>query len=166
MDGAQGTSDVDIDIRHHVAAHRAPVILTFQKFGTNSGGATFPMVLGDTAHLTLRRDHYLIAALVVDLPCTPGARPTLQGVGWTREWVADNHVRNVAITTRHPTEELVAELGLTTSDGTCPFILAAPYAAPVEPSPFLNRAVPEAPPTPGFAGRRPLRQLGPSGHVQ
>lgn len=123
VDGAQGTSDVDIDVRHHPHALRAPVILTFQKFGTTSGGATFPMELGDTAHLTLRRDHYLIAALVMALPRTAGAKPTLRGVGWTQEWVAANQVRKVAIATQHPTAELVTELGLTKSDGSCPFIL-------------------------------------------
>ena len=132
-DGAQGTSDVDIGVRYHAQTGRAPVILTFQKFGTKSGGATFPMVLGDTAHLTLRRDHYLIAALVVDLPRTAGALPTLRGIGWTQEWVADNHVRKVAITTRHPTEALVQEVGLTKSDGRCPFILAPAPATPAAP---------------------------------
>ncbi len=129
VEGAQGTSDLDVDVRAHLLWKRSPVILTFQKFGTTSGGATLPMVLGDTAHLTLRRDHYLIAALVVALPNAAGAKPTLRGVGWSHEWVADNHVRQVTITTRQPTTELVRELGLTKSDGSCPFILAPPPAA-------------------------------------
>ncbi|GAB1514363.1 hypothetical protein [Actinophytocola sp. KF-1] len=142
VDGAQGTSDLDVDVRYHHFAGRMPVILTFQKFGTNSGGTTFPMVLGDTAHLTLRRDHYLVAALVVGLPDQAGAAPTLQGVGWTHEWVADNHVRTVAITTQHPTEQLVSDLGLVKSDGTCPFALAAPPPEPADDWP----ALPEFPP--------------------
>jgi hypothetical protein len=124
VDGAQGTSDLDVTVRPHLQLGRAPVILTFQKFGTNSGGTTFPMVVGDTAHLTLRRDHYLIAALVVDLPRKAGAKPTLRGLGWTQQWVADNHVRTVTVTTQHPTEKLVKKLGLRKSDGSCPFVLA------------------------------------------
>ena len=125
VNGAQGTSDLDVGIHFHGAESRSPVILTFQKFGTTAGGVTFPMVLGDTAHLTLRRDHYLVAALVVTLPSRSDARPTLRGVGWTHEWVADNHVREVAITTQHPTEALVKELGLMKGDGSCPFALPA-----------------------------------------
>lgn len=133
-DGAHATSDIDVEVRNHVPAGRSPVLLTCQKFGTNTGGTTFPMVLGDTAHLTLRRDHYLIAALVVTLPRTVGELPVLNAVGWTHQWIADNHVRKITVTTQRPTEELVTELGLMKSDGSCPFILAVPYTEPVPPA--------------------------------
>lgn len=145
--GGQGTSDLDVVVRHHLAQTRVPVLLTFQKFGTDTGGTTFPMVLGDTASLTLRRDHYAITALIVDLPRTPGAKPTLRGVGWSTQWVADNHVKKVTLNTQHPTKELVKKLGLMAEDGTCPFILPAappkalPAAAPPGSPDFIQNVL-------------------------
>ncbi|MFE0026492.1 hypothetical protein [Amycolatopsis sp. NPDC059021] len=122
--GAQATSDVDFAVRHHLLAQgRKPVILTFQKFNDTTTGTTLPMVLGDTAHVTLPRDHYFVTALIIDLPGKRGAMPTLRGVGWAQPYVADNHTAKITIGSRHPTEKLVKKLGLKTSDGNAVFHL-------------------------------------------
>ncbi|MFD9895397.1 hypothetical protein ACFWY9_39155 [Amycolatopsis sp. NPDC059027] len=140
--GAQGTSDVDFAVRHHLLAQgRKPIILTFQKFNDTTTGTTFPMVLGDTAHVTLPRDHYFVTALIIDLPGKRGAMPTLRGVGWAQPYVADNHTAKITIGTQHPTEKLVKKLGLKKSDGGEVFHL------PPEP-PAEAVAMPPIPPTP------------------
>src|SRR5262249_51116669 len=137
--GAQVTTDVDIAVRHLVFARRVPVILTFQKSGTDVGAATVPMCLGDTAHLTLRRDLYLITAMVVTHATSARAKPTLHGIGWTQEWVADNDVRKLTIATRHPTESLLNNLGLQSQDGSYPFILApTPATTPSRTDPEMG----------------------------
>lgn len=123
--GARATSDVDVMVRfHQTSIGRTPVILTFQKFGTQTDGLVFPMVLGDTAHLTLPRDHYLAAALVVALPTTPGSKPTLRGVGWSQPWIADNHTVRLTIDTQRPTKELAKQLGLIKPEGGMLFRIA------------------------------------------
>ncbi|GAA4530719.1 hypothetical protein [Amycolatopsis samaneae] len=135
--GAQGTSDVDIAVRHHLAAQgRKPVILTIQKFSDTTNGTPFPMVLGDTAHLTLPRDHYFLTALIVDLPSRRGEMPTLRGVGWAQPYVADNHTAKLTIATQHPTEKLVKKLGLKKTDGGTVFHLPPepPAVAAVKPA--------------------------------
>jgi hypothetical protein len=149
--GAQGTSDVDFTVRHHLARTRVPVILTFQKFGDPSTGTTLPMVLGDTAQLTLPRNHYLVTALIIDLPTTPGAKPTLRGLGWVQPWVADNHTAAITIATAHPTDELVEKIGLKKPDGS--MLFAIPPAPP--PRTSANTTTPwiGAKPNPGrFVG--------------
>ncbi|MGC7101669.1 hypothetical protein ACPZ19_43935 [Amycolatopsis lurida] len=152
--GAQVSSDVDITVRHHRPAFRTPAILTVQKFGDRTTGATLPMVLGDTAHLTLPRAHYLIAALVFDLPKHHGDKPALRGLGWAPLWLAANATTSLAIDTKHPTAELVDEIGLKQQDGTLAFTLppARPEAPRLSPrvSGFAPRAVPPTPTTQFF----------------
>jgi hypothetical protein len=121
--GAQGTSDVDITVRHHLARTRVPVILTFQKFQDSSTGTTFLMVLGDTAQVTLPRNDYLVTALIIDPPPTAAAKPTLHGLGWVRRWVAGNDTEKITITTAHPTDELVEKIGLKKPDGSLLFTI-------------------------------------------
>ena len=121
------TSDLDIVVQHTPAGPRA-VLLAFQTApdravdGTPSG-VTVPMVFGETAHLTLPRDHYLISALVLDPPARLGGKPVLHGVGWMLHWVASNTTRRLTITTTAPTKELLVELGLQSQEGTGPFTL-------------------------------------------
>ncbi|MFG1642045.1 hypothetical protein ACGFMK_17300 [Amycolatopsis sp. NPDC049252] len=123
------TSDVDIVVRH-VPAGRRPVLLAFQTAPAgNTGephGVTVPMLLGETAHLTLARDDYLISALVLEPPAQLGGNPVLHGVGWARHWVASNRTDQLTITTEVPTEELLERLGLRKPDGTSPFELPPP----------------------------------------
>ncbi|MBN6039714.1 hypothetical protein [Amycolatopsis sp. 195334CR] len=130
--GAQASSDVDITPRYHrQSGHRTPAILTVQKFGDSTTGTTVPMVLGDTAHLTLVRGHYLVTALVLDLPRHRGDKPALRGLGWADLWLAENATTRLTVGTRHPTEELVDEIGLKQQDGTPVFTL--PPARPAAP---------------------------------
>ncbi|MFD8496260.1 hypothetical protein [Amycolatopsis sp. NPDC059657] len=124
--GAQATSDVDFTVRHHLAQTRSPVILTFQKFSDKSTGITLPMVLGDTAHVTLPRNHYFVTALIVDLPKNSGDLPTLRGLGWAQPFIADNHTAKITIATQQPTDALVTKIGLKQQDGATPFLLPAP----------------------------------------
>ncbi|MFJ1763628.1 hypothetical protein ACIOD2_25170 [Amycolatopsis sp. NPDC088138] len=123
------TSDVDIVVRH-VPAGRRPVLLALQTAPAgNTGephGVTVPTLLGETAHLTLARDDYLISALVLDAPAQLGGNPVLHGVGWVRHWVAGNRTDQLTITTEVPTKELVERLGLRKPDGTSPFELPPP----------------------------------------
>ncbi|WP_326955253.1 hypothetical protein [Amycolatopsis sp. NBC_01286] len=120
------TSDVDIVVRH-VPAGRRPVLLAFQTAPAGTAGephgVTVPMLLGETAHLTLARDDYLISALVLDAPAQLGGNPVLHGVGWVRHWVASNRTDQLSITTEAPTKELLERLGLRRPDGTSPFEL-------------------------------------------
>lgn len=144
------TSDVDITVRFTPAGRR-PVLLAFQtapREGERTQGVTVPMVLGETAHLTLPRDDYLISALVLDPPAEFGGKPVLHGVGWTRRWVASTGTDRLAITAEAPTKKLLRKLGLQAPDGTSPFVLAPkPATAPRQlPSP------PAARPSPRFAG--------------
>lgn len=142
--GAQATSDVDLTVRHHLARTRVPVILTFQKFGDRSTGTTFPMVLGDTAQVTLPRDHYFITALIVDLPTTQMAKPTLRGLGWAQPWVAGNHTATITIATQHPTDELVEKIGLKKPDGSVLFTLPpapSPQTWPNTTTPSLRTSI-------------------------
>ncbi|SDY11270.1 hypothetical protein SAMN05421504_104544 [Amycolatopsis xylanica] len=121
--GAQATSDVDFTVRHHLAQTRSPVILTFQKFSDKSTGITLPMVLGDTAHVTLPRNHYFVTALIIDLPKNSGDLPTLRGLGWAQPFVADNHTAKITIATQQPTDALITKIGLKQADGSVPFRL-------------------------------------------
>lgn len=142
--GAQATSDVDFTVRHHLARTRVPVILTFQKFGDRSTGTTFPMVLGDTAQVTLPRDHYFVTALIVDLPTTQTAKPTLRGLGWAQPWVAGNHTATITIATQHPTDELVEKIGLKKPDGSVLFTLPpapSPQTWPNTTTPSLRTSI-------------------------
>lgn len=123
--GAQATSDVDFTVRHHLAQTRSSVILTFQKFSDKSTGITLPMVLGDTAHVTLPRNHYFVTALIVDLPKNSGDLPTLRGLGGAQPFVADNHTAKIAIATQQPTDALITKIGLKRNDSTVPFLLPA-----------------------------------------
>ncbi|MEA5363914.1 hypothetical protein VA596_30580 [Amycolatopsis sp., V23-08] len=120
------TSDVDVDVRHAPAGRR-PVLLAFQTAPAgNAGdphGVTVPMLLGETAHLTLARDDYLISALVLDPPAQLGGKPVLHGVGWVRHWVASSRTDRLTVTTEVPTTELLERLGLRKPDGTGPFEL-------------------------------------------
>ncbi|MEQ0558757.1 hypothetical protein ABJI51_06730 [Amycolatopsis sp. NEAU-NG30] len=62
------TSDVDIVVRHVPPAGEW-VLLTFQAtplMGGPTSGVLVPMLLGETAYLTLPRNDYLIGALVLD----------------------------------------------------------------------------------------------------
>ncbi|QFU90308.1 hypothetical protein [Amycolatopsis sp. YIM 10] len=152
--GAQVSSDLDITVRHHRPGFRTPVILTVQKFGDRTSGTTLPMVLGDTAHLTLPRAHYLFAALVIDLPRHHGDKPTLRGLGWASLWLAANAATPLTIGTQHPTAELVDEIGLKQHDGSLVFTLPpaqpeAPRLSPRAPG-FAPRAVPPTPTTEFF----------------
>jgi len=138
------TSDLDIVVRHTPAGPQA-VLLAFQTAPEQAvagtpHGVTVPMVLGETAHLTLPRDHYLISALVLDPPARLGGKPVLHGVGWVLHWVASNTTRRITITTTTPTKELLVELGLQSKEGTSPFtLLPAPKPAP-EPKILLFKA--------------------------
>lgn len=123
--GGQYTSDVDITVLHHQAQARVPAILTFQKFNDTTTGITLPMVLGDTAHVTLPRNHYFITALIIDVPKVRGDLPTLRGLGWSQPYVADNHTARISIATQRPTDALITKIGLRRDDGSVPFILPA-----------------------------------------
>ncbi|MEU0535691.1 hypothetical protein [Amycolatopsis tolypomycina] len=124
------TSDLDITVRFG-GLERRPVLLALQtapREGERTAGVTVPMVLGETAHLTLPRDDYLISALVLDPPRDLGGKPVLYGIGWVRHWVASSRTDRLAITTEKPTENLLKKLGLQAADGTGPFDLAPPGA--------------------------------------
>ncbi|RSD23841.1 hypothetical protein [Amycolatopsis eburnea] len=127
------TSDVDVVVRHTPAGRR-PVLLAFQtapREGERPQGVTVPMVLGETAHLTLPRDDYLISALVLDSPAELGGKPVLHGVGWVRRWIASTGVDRLTIATDAPTQKILRKLGLQAADGTSPFELAPPKPASV-----------------------------------
>jgi hypothetical protein len=98
-------------------------------------GVTVPMVLGETAHLTLPRDDYLISALVLDPPAELGGKPVLHGVGWVRHWVASSGTDRLTIATEAPTKKLLRKLGLQAPDGTSPFELPSPGTAAPQPLP-------------------------------
>ncbi|WP_156081311.1 hypothetical protein [Amycolatopsis vancoresmycina] len=120
------TSDVDITVRAALAGRR-PVLLAFQtapREGERTAGVTVPMVLGETAHLTLPRDDYLISALVLDPPAELGGKPVLHGVGWVRHWVASSGTDRLTIASQVPTPQLLEKLGLRSADGTSPFEIA------------------------------------------
>jgi hypothetical protein len=124
------TSDLDITVRYG-GLDRRPVLLAFQtapREGERTAGVTVPMVLGETAHLTLPRDDYLISALVLDPPEDLGGKPVLHGIGWARHWMASTGTDRLTIATEKPTETLLKKLGLRAADGTGPFDLAPPGA--------------------------------------
>ncbi|OXM59214.1 hypothetical protein CF165_48845 [Amycolatopsis vastitatis] len=159
------TSDVDIVVRHRPAGQQV-VLLVFQ---TASGweqtempqGATVLMKLGETAHLTLPRDHYVISALVFEPPAKGGGKPVLHGIGRLPKWVLSNTTEQLAITTNPPSEKTLRKLGLLKPDGTSPFEL--PPAQPAAPPKQLPSAPPAARPSPPSArrpaGTRPLEAL-------
>ncbi|MEU0791306.1 hypothetical protein ABZ342_14665 [Amycolatopsis sp. NPDC005961] len=125
------TSDIDIDVRHEPSS-RQWVLLTFQPTppaGERTSGTTVPMVLGETAHLTLHRGDYLIGALVLDPPEDLRGKPVLRGVGAVRHWVAGTDTDQLTIETTEPTTELLERLGLQMPDGSGPFRPAPPKAA-------------------------------------
>ncbi|WP_410644633.1 hypothetical protein [Amycolatopsis sp. lyj-346] len=125
------TSDLDITVRH-TPAGRQPVLLALQtapRDGERTPGVTVPMVLGETSHLTLPRDDYLISALVLDQPAEFGGKPVLHGVGWIRHWAASSGTDRLTITTETPTEQLLRKLGLQAPDGASPFELPPPGSA-------------------------------------
>jgi hypothetical protein len=140
--GAVPSSDADIVVKHQVAGAafaRVPVLLTFQDANHQpSDGMPFPMVLTETAHVTVRRGHYLVTALVLDLPAKPGKKPTLRSIGWCRLWIASNTTEKISIAGQHPTDELLGELGLKKPDGSSLFKLppkpALPAASPLNPT--------------------------------
>ncbi|MFF1608757.1 hypothetical protein ACFVYA_13325 [Amycolatopsis sp. NPDC058278] len=149
------TSDLDITVRHTPAGRR-PVLLAFQtapREGERTAGVTVPMVLGETAHLTLPRDDYLISALVLDPPAELGGKPVLHGIGWVRHWVASSGTDRLTIATEVPRKKLLRKLGLQAPDGTSPFELPPPSAAalgqlPAAPAPLpgaqlMPRAIPK-----------------------
>jgi len=123
--GARLTSDADVTVQYvaSLTMTRLPVVLTFQDADGSGKGEPFPMVLTDTAHVTLRRGHYLITALVLRLPTESGVKPTLRAIGWQRPWIAGNSAEQLKITTSAPTAKLVKELGLVGSDGKPLFTL-------------------------------------------
>ncbi len=86
------------------------------------------MLLGETAHLTLPRDDYLISALVLDPPAELGGKPVLH-------WVASSGTDRLTIATGTPTESLLRKLGLQAPDGTGPFELPPPATAAPRPLP-------------------------------
>ncbi|MEV6620604.1 hypothetical protein AB0M83_07045 [Amycolatopsis sp. NPDC051106] len=148
------TSDIDIVV-HHTPAGRRPVLLAFQTapdrapVGAPSYGVTVPMVLGETAHLTLPRDYYLISALVLDPPAKLGGKPVLHGIGWIYHWAASTTTSELEIRTTVPTKKLLVELGLRSKDGTSPFKLPRSVAAPPRQLPRAASApAPTLPSTP------------------
>jgi hypothetical protein len=125
--GAELTSDVDIAVRYHGGRPRPlPVILTFQAVNDRDRGQQFPMVLTETAYVTLRRGEHLIIALVLRLATQHGVQPELHGIGWVRHWVAGNAAERITIAATAPTERLVSALGLVGSGGAPLFTLAVP----------------------------------------
>ncbi|MET8854137.1 hypothetical protein [Amycolatopsis sp. NPDC004625] len=135
------TSDVDIAVRHRPATGQR-VLLTFQATplaGERTSGVTVPMVLGETAHLTLPRADYLISALVFDHPADPGAKPVLRGVGGIRHYVASTKTEQLTIETGTPTAPLLTTLGLADSKGTGPF-QPAPHLPATATSPAERKA--------------------------
>lgn len=154
--GAAVTSDADVTVRFTAGAgQRLPVVLAVQDAAERTGDP-FPMVLTDTAHLTLRRGAYLMTALVLRLPEEAGALPVLRGVGWQRPWIAGNAVERVGITTSAPTKKMVRKLGLVGPDGAALFTLAPPEPlhAPLPPTadPFRFRTRPSPVDRPRFVG--------------
>ncbi|MEV6826542.1 hypothetical protein [Amycolatopsis sp. NPDC051102] len=140
------TSDVDITVRATLAGRR-PVLLAFQtapREGERTAGVTVPMVLGETAHLTLPRDDYLISALVLDPPAELGGKPVLHGVGWVRHWVASSGLDRLTIATEAPTTKLLRKLGLQAPDGTSPFVPAPPGTTPRQLPAAPGGAIPAA----------------------
>lgn len=136
-DGYGALSDVNVSVSHHLTGtRRAPTFLIIEKFNRAGDGFVVPMLQGETAYLTLARDHYSIVALIVDLPRRRGGKPTLRGLGATSEFVAANNATALHVATRHPTEQMVRKVGLLASDGTLPFLLPpppAPKALPAAP---------------------------------
>ncbi|WP_103350150.1 hypothetical protein [Amycolatopsis sp. CA-128772] len=170
------TSDLDITVRHLAAGRRA-VLLAFQtapRDGERTAGVTVPMVLGETAHLTLPRDDYLISALVLDPPAELGGKPVLHGVGWVRHWVASTGTDRLTIASQAPTQQLLEKLGLRSADGTSPFEIAPPGAAtpPNAASRPLTRVSPDSVPARALAAQnaakaiQPLRPAQSSGRLQ
>ncbi len=124
------TSDVDIVVRH-ASPSTQRVLLTFQLTplaGERTSGVIVPMLLGETAHLTLPRGDYLIGALVVDPPATFGGKPVLRGVGGIQHFVAGNRTDQLTIQTAGPTTDLLKKLGLLLPDGSGPFQTPLPTA--------------------------------------
>ncbi len=131
------TSDVDIVVQHRPAT-RQPVLLTFQATpldGERTSGVTVPMVLGETAHLTLPRADYLISALVLDPLANIGDKPVLRAVGGIRHYLASTRTEQLTIVTGAPTATLLTTLGLLKPDGTGPFRPALPPAPAPPPRP-------------------------------
>ncbi|UFS94794.1 hypothetical protein [Nocardia huaxiensis] len=113
--GARPTSDLDIDVRRPAFARpvgHEPVFLTLQQFTDRSGGIVFPMILGETAHMTVPRDDYFIAALVVQLPEQRDELPTLRAVGQARHFVAGNDTTRIEIQVERATIDHLLQLGL------------------------------------------------------
>jgi hypothetical protein len=139
--GAFPTSDADVIVTDRGARiGRAPVILTFQTIADQSSGIPFPMVLGDVAHVRLRRGHHLVTALVLDLPARPDAIPVLLSVGWSTPWIASNKTETVTIPTSTATEKLVQELGLVGPHGEQLFELPSTVAQALPPTEWLHEA--------------------------
>jgi hypothetical protein len=138
------TSDVDIVVRHRPAGQA--VLLVFQTASDGEQpGATVPMMLGETAHLTLPRGDYQISALVFDPAGQLRGKPVLHGVGRLRHWVASNATQLLTITTDAPSKKTLRKLGLQAPDGTSPFELPPrePAAPPKPATP--PRQLPSAP---------------------
>ncbi|MFE3798050.1 hypothetical protein KHQ06_31660 [Nocardia tengchongensis] len=149
-DGYGAISDANISVAHHLAGVRkAPTFLILEKFNRSGDGFVVPMLQGETAFLTLARDHYSIAALIVDLPRIRGGKPTLRGLGWADEFIASDNATVLRIPTKHPTIKLVQSVGLSGSDGTVPFLLPPPPVAkalPAGPALGTGRRTPAAAP--------------------
>lgn len=145
-DGCGALSDVDISVAHHLSGtRRAPTFLIVEKFNRSGDGFVVPMLQGETAYLTLSRDHYSIVALIVDLPRKRGGKPTLRGLGTTSEFIASNTATTLHVATKHPTEKMVRKVGLLASDGTLPFLLPPPPAPKAVPAaPGFPLALPAA----------------------
>ncbi len=97
------------------------MLLTFQtapRAGERPTGTTVLMVLGETAHLTVPRDDYLISGLVFEQPAELGDTPVLHGIGQVRRYVASTATDLITLTTTRPTSELVAKAGLRKSHRT------------------------------------------------
>jgi len=175
--GAVLTTDVDVAVSYREGIGQPlPVVLTFQDAGGRKG-EPFPTVLTDTAHVRLRRGHYLIAALVLRMPVKVGDKPMLRAIGWVQPWIAANATQRITIRTRRPTAKLVKQLGLLDDDGkplfrlppkTAPAALPAGFGTRQPASPVsrerVRRLVTDAPtrPTPptwpALAADPPLRR--------
>ncbi|MGW4354324.1 hypothetical protein ACWELJ_19790 [Nocardia sp. NPDC004582] len=146
-DGYGALSDANITVAHHLSGvYRAPTFLILEKFNHPGDGFVVPMIQGETAFLTVSRDHYSIAALIVDLPRTRGAKPTLRGLGASDEFIASNTPTALHIPTEHPTQNLVRQVGLLDSTGNLPFLLPPPPAPRALPATTLARSLPPAAP--------------------
>jgi hypothetical protein len=142
-DGAAVTSDADITVQFAGGAgQRLPVVLAFQDYGSPGKGRPFPMLLTDTARVTLRRADYLISALVLWFPLDPQAKPELHGIGWRRCWIAGNLTEAVAISAGLPSTSLVGQLGLVDRHGAPLFTLSRCQSSPPLTEPDTGSSTP------------------------